>query len=209
MSDDPQFGKRLGFLYPLAHKILKTHEYWSPSRWLPHTAIATDIYILICWGIEIIVTFLITLNLNTTILWTCLFIVLFRYLDLMFVLSSILVKGFYKKQDWASSHRVSFLVICNALEIMVLFAIFYLGFGRLLPGIGSTEPPIQNFFDALYFSVNTGTCIGFGVPSPGGWITKLLTMMEGSSIVLVVIAVIGYIANEKSKEIKKSKDLSE
>lgn len=202
MRDEPQFGKKLGCIYPLAHKILDTHAFWSPSRWLPHTALATDIYILSCWTIETIIIFLFSINLNVEILWACLLIALFRYLDLMFVLSSILVKGFYKKQDWASSHRVSFLVICNALEIMVLFAIFYFGFGKLLPEAGSTEPPIQSFFEALYFSVNTGTCIGFGTPSPNGWIIKLLTMMEGSSIVLVVIAVIGYIANEKSKEKK-------
>jgi len=203
MSEDPQIGKRLGFLYPLAHKILRTHELWSPSRWIPHSALATDLYILSCWIIEIIIIFLMTSFQNTEILWICLFISIFRYLDLMFVLLSILVKGFYKNKDWASSHRVTFLVVCNAIEIMVLFAIFYFGFDKLYPGIGSTEPPIDNFFQALYFSVNTGTCIGFGTPSPDGWITKLLTMFEGSSIVLIVIAVIGYISNEKSKENKK------
>jgi hypothetical protein len=199
----PVFGKKLGFLYPLAHKILGTHEFWSPSRWIPHSALATDLYILSCWIIEIIIIYFISSFDNSKILSACLFIAMFRYLDLMFVLLSILVKGFYKNKDWASSHRVTFLVVCNAIEIMVLFAIFYFGFGKLLPGIGSTEPPIDSFFQALYFSVNTGTCIGFGIPSPQGWITKLLTMFEGSSIVLVVIAVIGYISNEKSKENKK------
>ena len=203
MSEDLQIGKRLGFLYPLAHKILRTHEFWSPSRWIPHSALATDLYILSCWIIEIIIIFLISSLQNTEILWTCLFIAMFRYLDLMFVLLSILVKGFYKNKDWASSHRVTFLVVCNAIEIMVLFAIFYFGFERLFPEAAALKPPLDNFFEALYFSVNTGTCIGFGIPSPNGWITKLLTMFEGSSIVLVVIAVIGYISNEKSKENKK------
>lgn len=209
MGDDPKISKHLGFLYPLAHKILKTHEIWSPSRWIPHTALATDIYIFGFWLTELLIIFLISNNESTLLIQSSLAIVIFRYLDLMFVLSSILVKGFYKKQDWASSHRASFLVICNAIEIMILFAIFYYSFGKLLPDIGSTEPPLHSFFEALYFSVNTGTCIGFGIPYPHGWIIKLLTMLEGSSIVLVVIAVIGYIINEKSKDTKRNKDLSE
>ncbi len=209
LNKTPRLGQRLGFLYPIAHKLLETHRFWSPSRWLPHSAFATDCYIVTFWIIESIIIYLFSTCNNFTILWIAISITIFRFLDLMFVLSSILVKGFYKRQDWASAHRVTLLVTCNAIELMILFAILYFGFNILTPDIAHTHPPIYNFFDALYFSVITGTSIGYGIPHPIGWLSKVLSMLEGSSIVLVVIAVIGYIANEKSKEIKKSIDLNE
>ena len=203
MSDEPQFGNRLGFLFPLTYKILGSHKHWSPSMWLPHNAIATDIYISSWWLLELISILLLNSKLEIIGLLIIIFFSSFRYIDLMFVLSSILVKGFYKKQDLVSAHRITLLVVFNAIEIMVLFAILYRGFSILTPEIAITEPPINSFFDAMYLSVITGTSIGFGIPTPIGWLSKLLTMLEGSSVVLVVIAVIGYISNEKSKEIKK------
>ena len=203
MNDDPQFGNRLGFLFPLTYKILGSHKHWSPSMWLPHNAIATDIYISCWWLLELISILLLNPRFETIVIGIIVSFASFRYIDLMFVLSSILVKGFYKKQDLVSAHRITLLVVFNAIEIMVLFAILYRGFSILTPEIAITEPPISSFFDAMYLSVITGTSIGYGIPTPVGWLSKLLTMLEGSSIVLVVIAVIGYISNEKSKEVKR------
>ncbi len=196
----PRFSIRLGFIYPLAYKILETHKIWSPSRWLPHNALATDLYLISCWLIETLIIVVISTTQSLFTFYTCLFVTLFRLLDLMFVLFSILVRGFYKNKDWASAHRITLLVTFNALELMVLFAILYRSLAILAPTISLTNPPIESFFDALYFSVITGTSIGYGIPHPVGWLVKALTMLEGSSIVLVVIAVIGYISNERSKE---------
>lgn len=195
---------RVGVLFPIAERLLNTHKYWSVSRWLPHSAIYTDLYIMSWWILETSFISFECLTSNTRNLWIIVFLCTYRYLDLMFVLSSILVKGFYKRQDWHSAHRVTLLVTFNAIEIMILFAILYRALGLLLPEIALTRPVLNSFYDALYFSIITGTSIGYGIPHPAGWLSKLLAMLEGSSIVLVVIAVIGYISNEKSKEIRQN-----
>lgn len=118
----------------------------------------------------------------------------------MFVLLSILIKGNYRRQgDWPSVNRVILLVVFNALEIMVLFALIFYVLGVLTPTIASTSPNLETFFDALYFSFVTGTSLGYGVPHPIGWLARLLAILESSSIILVVIAVISYITGERKK----------
>jgi len=130
---------------------------------------------------------------------------LFRLVDLMFVLLSILVKGNYRREgDWPSVNRVILLVIFNALEIMVLFALIFYALSVLTPNIASTNPELKTFFDALYFSFVTGTSLGYGIPNPVGWLARLLSISEASYIILVVIAVISSITSEK-KEHKEHK----
>lgn len=200
---DPQFGHHLGLWYPLAWRILATNKFWSPSMWLPKdSALAIDIYIGTWWIIELLCIVLCNDIFHWQGLgaWIFVILILFRLTDLMFVLSSILVKGFYRKQgDWPSVNRITLLVILNALEIMLMFAIIYRALGSLMPEIAATEPPLTNFFNALYFSFVTGTSLGYGTPHPVGWLSRLLAILESSSIILVVIAVIGYITGEKRK----------
>ena len=95
---------------------------------------------------------------------------------------------------------------------MIIFAFYYRSLGILLPEIAATSPKLSSFFDALYFSVVTGISLGYGVPHPIGWLSRLLSMMEATSIFIVVIAVISYITSGKRKpediehkQIEKSK----
>lgn len=200
---EPQFGHHLGFWYPLAWRILATNKYWSPSMWLPKdSALAVDVYIGIWWLIEILCIVFSGCLLSLAKYFGLLLVLipLFRLIDLMFVLLSILIKGNYRRQgDWPSVNRVILLVVFNALEIMVLFALIFYSLSVLTPSIASTNPELKTFFDALYFSFVTGTSLGYGIPHPIGWLSKLLAIFESSSIILVVIAVIGYITGEKKK----------
>ena len=208
LQKEPAFGHHLGIWYPLVWRILATNKYWSPSLWLPKdSALAIDIYIGAWWIIEFLCIVLCDdifywQGIGT---WICSILILFRLNDLMFVLSSILIRGFYKKHgEWPSVNRITLLVILNAIEIMLIFGILFMAFNSLLPKIASTSTPLNLFFDALYFSFVTGTSLGYGVPYPTGWLSKSLAIIEASSIILVVIAVIGYIAGVK-KDYKDQK----
>ena len=200
---DPQFGHHLGIWYPLVWRILATNKYWSPSMWLPKdSALAIDLYVGAWWIFEIIcITFCDFLfKQNVFYIWLFTALAIFRLTDIMFVLLSILIKGNYRRQgDWPSVSRVILLVILNALEIMILFAVLYYALTFLSPEIGGTLPKLENFFNSLYFSFVTGTSLGYGVPHPVGKLARFLSIAEASSIILVVIAVIGYITNEKRK----------
>ena len=200
----PRFGHHLGLWYPLIWRILASNKYWSPSMWLPKdSALAIDIYIGIWWIIESLCIFSgsFFFHWKGIGLWVIVGIAFFRFFDIMFVLSSILVKGFYRKQqeDWPSLNRITLLVILNAFELMIIFALFFRAFGILTPNIASTSPTLNSYFDALYFSVVTGISLGYGIPHPTGWLSRLLSMIEASSIFIVVIAVISYITSGKRK----------
>ena len=199
----PAFGHHLGIWYPLVWRILATNKFWSPSMWLPKdSALAIDIYIGSWWLIEVICIVFCNCSscLNTNVIWGLVILPMFRLNDLMFVLLSILIKGNYRRQgDWPSVNRVILLVILNAIEIMVLFAIIFFALGILFPNDAATSPALDSFFNALYFSFVTGTSLGYGIPHPTGWLAKLLSIVEATSVILVVIAVIGYITTEKRK----------
>lgn len=199
----PKFGHHLGFIYPLIWRILASNKHWSPPMWLKDdSALTIDIYVFIWWVIELlsITASSFIFNWHGSFMYFILILLIFRFIDLLFVLSSILIRGTYRRiGDWPSYNRVTLLVILNALEIMVLFAIFYYSFSILFPSAASFNPGLNSFFDSLYFSFTTGTTIGYGVPYPTGWISKLLSMMEGSSVLLLVITVISYISNSRRK----------
>ena len=199
----PEFGYHLGIWYPLAWRLLATNKYWSPSLWLPKdSALVIDIYLGLWWLLEMISIVVCSKCFHWMGLGTYVFVFLvsFRFVDIMFVLSSILVKGFYKiRGDWKSVNRITLLVIGNALEIMIIFAILYRALGTLLPLVAGTKLALDSFFDSLYFSVVTGISLGYGIPHPVGWLSKLLAMLEASSVFIVVIAVIGYITSEKKR----------
>lgn len=201
----PQFGHHLGIWYPLVWRILSTNKYWSPSMWFPKdSALAIDLYLGFWWLAELVIIILCCSVFHWSGIGVLIsaVLILFRITDLMFVLSSILVRGFYKKQgDWPSVNRITLLVVLNALEIMIMFGILFMTFSSLFPEIASTSPPLNSFFDALYFSFVTGTSLGYGIPNPEGWLSRLLSIIEASSIILVVIAVIGYIAGEKKRSL--------
>src|SRR3989338_2417998 len=200
---EPKFGHHLGIWYPLIWRLLGTNKFWSPSMWLQKdSALAIDIYIAVWWLFEIIcIAFCDFLFKQSTVyIWLFTILTIFRLSDIMFVLLSILIKGNYRRQgDWPSVNRVILLVILNSLEIMILFAVLYYSLTFLSPEAGATLPKLENFFNSLYFSFVTGTSLGYGTPHPVGKFARFLSIVEASSIILVVISVIGYITNEKRK----------
>lgn len=201
--DKPSFGNHYGIWYPLVWRILATNRFWSPSMWLPKdSALAIDIYVGSWWLLElfIIVLYCNVFHWQGIGAWILIALVVFRLIDLMFVLLSILIKGSYNKEkEWASVNRITLLVILNALELMILYGILFRAFSVLTPTIAGTNPELDSFFSALYFSFVTGTSLGYGVPVPTGWLSRLFAIVEVSSIILIVIAVVGYIAGEKRR----------
>ena len=205
---DPPFGHHLGIWYPLIWRLLGTNRFWSPSMWLPReSALAIDIYIGIWWLLEIVYLFCwkeISL-LGNFFIWLVTILSIFRLTDIMFVLLSIIVKGNYRRKgDWPSVNRVILLVILNSVEVMFLFGVLYYLVGMLFPEIASVSESMNNLFDGLYFSFVTGTSLGYGIPHPVGWLSKLFSVVEATSVILIIITVFGYVTGVK-KEQKEQK----
>ena len=91
-------------------------------------------------------------------------------------------------------------VILNSIEVMFLFGILYYLIDRLFPGIASVSESINNLFDGIYFSFVTGTSLGYGVPHPVGWLSKLFSVVESTSVILIIITVFGYITGVKKDQ---------
>ena len=166
------------------------------------SGLAIDIYVGVCWVAEIVITILCAKVFSWHGAWTgiCLSLLIFRIVDIAFVLLSIFVKGFYRRGgDCLSANRLVVLILINALEIMFIFAVLYRGFGIIYPEAAGTLPSLHSFFHSLYFSVVTGTTLGYGTPAPAGWLSQLLTMVETLTILLIVIGVIGYVAGGRRR----------
>lgn len=197
----PPFGHRQGFLFPLVWRILRV-RCWPLAKLLPDSRLIIDIYILAWWIAEaaLIVLCSVKLSWQGWGTWVAMCVLLYRLLDVMWVLTSMLLTGHWKRGgSWASLERVLFLVLCNAVEILVLFGAFYWAAGLLLPNAGATTPGLSSFFDAIHFSVVTGTTLGYGSPHPQGWLAKALSIAETWVVLLLVIVLIGYVLGARDK----------
>jgi hypothetical protein len=209
-EDEPRFGYNLGIWYPLIWKILGSNRWWSPAMWLPRkSGLAIDIYLGIWWVLEVLAAILCACVYywRGIVTMAAMYVLVFRVVDIIFVLLSILVKGFYRRSGaYLSSNRIVALVLLNALETMFIFAVFFRGFGILYPCVAGTEPALESFFHALYFSVITGTTVGYGNPSPTGWVSQLLAIVETLIVLLIVIGVIGYVAGGRKRPVDTEKE---
>jgi len=68
----------------------------------------------------------------------------------------------------------------------------------LFPISASLSQPISGSIDALYYSVVTGTTLGFGDIHPKGPLSKAMAIVEVLSIFLVFVIVIGTIASQRA-----------
>ncbi|MFA5260044.1 MAG: ion channel [Candidatus Omnitrophota bacterium] len=197
-TDIPKFGKKLGFWYPLIWRILSTNKYWSPSMWLPkESGLSIDIYVSIWWLIEIL-TALSYKKLCGPAISFIIFMLTYRLIDLLFVLFSILLKGFYRRgKEWLSANRLIFFTICNTIEIMFIFGFFYYTLSVRYPQIVSFSSSLKTLFESFYFSVVTGTTLGYGTPYPISWGSQLLTIIETLIIFLIAIVLIGHLASAR------------
>ncbi len=197
----PQFCNELGFLYPLALRILSSNRFWSPSMWVPKkSGMAIDIYLCAWWLLELLIAIVCGLGLSWRgyVVWVCVCLLLFRLVDMSFVLLSILVKGFYRRSgEWLSANRVLLLVLANTLEFMFVFAVLYRALGVIAPSAATMEPALRSLPESFYFSVVTATTLGYGNPHPVGWLSRTLSIIETLTVFLVIIALLGNVAGAR------------
>lgn len=211
----PHFSDELGFLYPLAWRILSSSRVWSPAMWLPRkSGLAIDIYICVWWTLEVALALVCSLLFSWRggVVWLCVGLLLFRLLDIGFVLFSILLKGFYRREgDWLSANRLVLLVLANALEMMFVYAVLYRALGVVASGAAAIMPPLGSLFDSFYFSVVTATTLGYGTPHPTAWVSRTLSIVETLTMVLIVVTLVGYIAGARPipRDIEKDKSQTE
>jgi len=203
----PEFGDRFGFLYPLAWRLLSTNRYWSPSMWFNRkSALVIDIYVCAWWTAEMLLAVLCArlAHWQGWLAWVCVALFSFRFVDICFVLLSILLKGFYRRPgDWLSANRLVLLVLINSVEITFIFAVLYRALAFLVPNAAEISTPFSSLFESLYFSVVTATTLGYGTPHPTGWLSRFMSILETLTMFLIVITLVGYFAGRR----RPSKDL--
>ena len=104
------------------------------------SALFIDIYICAWWFAEILLTGLCAgfTHWQGLFTWFCVALFVFRFIDMLFVLLSILLKGFYRRQgDWISGNRLVLLILANSIEIIFIFAVLYRAFALLVPNVGN------------------------------------------------------------------------
>ena len=196
----PAFGHTLGIWYPLIWRILDLNRFCSSEMWFRPSALYNDLWLGFCWITEIIIIlcFGYLLNLESNLLWIGVGFVAFRFIDLMFALFSILIRGFNRRPGkWYSVNRIIFLVTTNAVEIFLVFAILYKCFEFLTPAAGKVNLVGLNFFEMFYLSVVTATTLGYGSVYPDGWLSQTLSIIETCSVFLVIVVLIGSVAGSR------------
>lgn len=208
----PQYGEH-GIIYPSVWRFLSLNKWFSPSMWLPKgSAIAIDIYLMIWWVIEIFGTMITHYysGWRHNLSWILYSLLIFRIIDISFVVISLLIKGSYRPKSsnqyasvWISSNRVVLHTIFNALEIMFIFGVLFFGFSALMPKFVAFEPALHNLFESLYLSVMTATTLGYVSSYPTSWLSRLLIMFESSFILLVLVMLITYARSGGNQPIDK------
>lgn len=197
----PDIGNRYGFLYPVTWRLLDYGQLASIYYWLNFkTAIGSDIYVATCWLLELVCLWVVG-RFDGVWVWIVIVFCAYRYLDVMNVLLSILVRGFIKHdprgQGRSSANRTVLLILANGIEIFVLFSVLALALYMLFPISASLNQPISGSIDALYYSVVTGATLGFGDIYPKGLLSKTMAIVEVLSIFLVFVIVVGTIASQR------------
>ncbi len=204
----PPAGHRYGFLYPVVWRTLeflsKHSLYHYLITYLPTkhgkngSAICSDIYVM-SWWVVIAVSLYFTAHGDIWVVYLFLIVCAYRYIEIMSVLLSILVRRFIKHtprgQGWASGNRTLLLIVLNGLEIFALFAVFYISVQELWHPIKIYKGPEFGVLDSIYYSIVTGTTLGYGDILPIVWISKLLSIIEVLTVFLVFVVVLAGVAS--------------
>ena len=171
----------------------------SPPKYFNLFAIWTDIYIGVCWLVEVLIVFFYQFGSAWTGLWWIIVCVLlgWRLLDLFFVLTTTLIRGCYRYGGPWPLNRGVLLVILNAIEIFVIYGVLYYTLAREFAvaakmGFIDGQGIFRNVFEAIYFSIVTGVTLGYGDIYPIGWLSRLLAMTESCFVLLVLVVVIAF-----------------
>ena len=187
----PPYDDEYGFWYPLVCRILYLENWWPPSKYLGKPRRTVDIYIGVWWLFQLIFAIVLsTLHIPNWLL-ICIFLLFaFRLFDIILVLLATLVVGYHRSpSSWASTNRTVFLVIMNSFEVLIIFSIFY--FCLSVFGVEYTDK-IKSFLDAAYFSVVTGTTLGYGEIYPESSFGKILAILQPIVLVFIVINMLSY-----------------
>jgi hypothetical protein len=197
----PEFGKQYGFLYPAAWRVLGALSRISPYSWAGgKSAIRADLYVV---GFLLATTTALSWSTSSSWVVQCLivFLCVYRYLDIMVVLNSILIRGFIKEnprgQGLASANRTVLLFLINGLELCVIFAALFLVLSLALPEVFSFKADSMGRIGALYYSVVTATSLGYGDIHPISSAAKILVTVEALSIFLVFVIVIASVVSQR------------
>lgn len=199
--DRPKVGVQYGFLYPACWIVLETVSKCSLYPLLKiKSRIASDLYVVVWIMAGVSCLFLASRGapyLPAIVLLVC----AYRYLDIMNVMLSVLIRGFIRHdpsgQGRASSNRTLLLMLINGLEIFVLFAALFICVSSLVPPAGALSVAPLSIVDALYFSVVTATTLGFGDISPVGAVAKGMALTEVLSVFLVFVTVVANVASQR------------
>lgn len=187
----------MGIWYPLVWRILDLEKWWPPAKFIPSpedSRVAVDIYLGICWLFEIVLClFLFFSTCYYTYIATFAFFT-FRIVDCSLVLVTELVKKAYRRPyEWATINRKVLLLLINVIELFILFAgVHYV---REKFFLSNTELiGLESFMDAIYFSVVTGTTLGYGDLAPkiqDGW-GQLLVIIQPVIILIFALNMVSF-----------------
>lgn len=181
----------LGILYPFVKRILMLDNWWPPSRYIGKSRKSVDIYIAIWWLFQFLCVILFLIPKNPK--WFLIVVVpllVFRLIDICLILLATLIVGYHRSiTEWASANRTVFLVFMNGIEIIIIFAFFYYDLAVIF-GVNSGK--IVSLLDAIYFSVVTGTTLGYGDIHPTTVMSKLLAIFQPLALIFIVINMISY-----------------
>lgn len=193
----PPFGTAYGLWYPLVWRALAFAVWLSPSRHLPTvSALGIDVYLGVCW-----VALGVLSSLSESREWTgslptaTAAFVTWRLLDTAAVLGSMLLRGYYRSPGtWISANRIRLLLLANVAEVIFLFACLYRYSECSLGEDGRFSKVLGNLGTAVYYSVVTGTTLGYGDISPEGPLVKAMVVAEVIFVPLVVVVLFAYAA---------------
>jgi Ion channel len=193
----------LGFLFPIVRRILLLDNWWPPSKYVGKPRRSLDCYILLWWIFELACTAL--LIISSSFEWLLIIAVpllTFRLFDICLVLLATLITSHQRSiTEWASTNRTVFLVCMNAIEVFIIFAVYHYDLAVLFE-VNDTK--IVSFGDALYFSVVTGTTLGYGDISPLSAVSKLLASIQPLVLLFIVISVLAYARGAYEPESNKA-----
>jgi len=186
----PPFGGGYGFIYPLTARALWYATYITPIKTFNLSATATDIVILAFLLIECAIAFLI--DPTSWLRFTAYGFVAYRLLDIYVVLSAMLILGFYRsREDWPM-RRGLLLVLVNVIEVFFMYGVLFYLLAQDMPTVAKMNIPLDNLWDAVYFSFVTGTTVGYGELHPIGWLARLLAMSESCLFLIVFLNLLAH-----------------
>jgi hypothetical protein len=210
IKSPPVAGHRYGFIYPIVWRILEfvaEHSlYHFLITYLPTkynkkgSAICSDIYVL-SWWVILFGSLVLATQGVAWFVWLVLVVCAYRYIEILSVLLSILVRRFIKHtprgQGLASGNRTLLLIVLNGLEIFLIFAVFYICLQELWQPIAIFDGPKLGILDSVYYSVVTGTTLGYGDISAVCGISKLFSILEVLTVFLVFVVVLASVASSR------------